>query len=99
MRITEKQREEIRKAVQEIAGNEASVILFGSRVDDHKKGGDVDLLVELPCVVGNPAWLAARLSARISRLMNGRSVDVLMSARNLRDLPIHEHARHSGVRI
>jgi predicted nucleotidyltransferase len=99
MRITPIQRETIRKITTEVAGDDAVVILFGSRVDDNKRGGDLDLLVELPHTIDNPAWLAARLSARISRLMAGRSVDVLLSAPNLMDLPIHEQAKLTGMRL
>lgn len=99
MRITQIQREAIRKITAEVVGDDAIVTLFGSRVDDNKRGGDLDLLVELPHAIDNPAWLAARLSARISRLMAGRSVDVLLSAPNLMNLPIHEQAKLEGVRL
>ena len=97
MRITPIQREAIRKITAEVLGEDAVVTLFGSRVDDSKRGGDLDLLVELPHEIDNPAWLAARLSARISRLMAGRRVDVLLAAPNLMNLPIHEQARREGV--
>ncbi len=99
MRITQIQRESIRKITAEVVGDDAVVTLFGSRVDDNKRGGDLDLLVELPHAIDNPAWLTARLSARISRLMAGRSVDVLLSAPNLMNLPIHEQAKLEGVRL
>lgn len=36
--------------------------------------------------------LAARLAARASRAMDGRKVDVLLSAPNLKRLPVHEVA-------
>ena len=99
MRITQIQREAIRKITAEVVGDDAVVTLFGSRVDDNKRGGDLDLLVELPHAIDNPAWLTARLSARISRLMAGRSVDVLLSAPNLMNLPIHEQAKLEGIRL
>ena len=99
MRITPKQRDLIRSIVIELAGKEAVVSLFGSRTDDDKRGGDLDLLVELPHTVDNPAWLVARLSAKISRTMAGRKTDVLLGAPNLMRLPIHDHARKSGVRL
>ena len=70
--------------------------LFGSRLRDDARGGDVDLLVELPEAVEDPAVLASRLSALISRSLYGRKVDVLLLAPNLRRLPIHEVALQEG---
>ena len=99
MRITAAQRKSIRTITTEIAGSDAVVILFGSRVDNSKRGGDLDLLIELPHAIDNPAWLAARLSARISRMMSGRSVDVVLTAPNLMTLPIHEQAKSTGIRL
>ena len=97
MRINQKQHDGIKKIVKLLAGSQAVVILFGSRVDDAKKGGDVDLLVEIPDYVDNPALLTAKLSVKISNLMFGRKVDVLLSAPNLDYLPIHKYARLNGV--
>ena len=65
-------------------------------VNDSAKGGDLDLFLELPEAVDNPAMLAAKLSAKVSRRMNGRKVDVLISAPNLKTLPIHEVAHREG---
>ena len=48
MRLSASQIETIRDAAQQNFGAEASVWLFGSRVDDTKRGGDVDLYVESP---------------------------------------------------
>jgi hypothetical protein len=68
-------------------------------VDDESRGGDVDLLLELDAPVEEPAQLAARLAAKVSRAMNGRKVDVLIKAPNLRLLPIHTVALTEGVRL
>jgi len=46
MRLTELQRTIIRQTVSRIAGPDALVILFGSRLDDSARGGDLDLLIE-----------------------------------------------------
>ena len=66
-------------------------------MDDSRLGGDLDLLVELDAPVQRPAWLAARLGAQISRLLGGRSVDVVLQAPNLQHQPIHDVAAHNGV--
>ena len=46
MRLTETQRHSIKSAVTSILGEGGRVWLFGSRVDDAKRGGDIDLYVE-----------------------------------------------------
>jgi predicted nucleotidyltransferase len=99
MRITPEQVAVIRSNAALLAGGDARVWLFGSRVDDESRGGDVDLLLELDAPVEEPAQLAARLAAKVSRAMNGRKVDVLIKAPNLRLLPIHTVALTEGVRL
>jgi uncharacterized protein len=44
MRLTQPQQELIKTSVQQLDEN-ARVFLFGSRVDDEKTGGDIDLLI------------------------------------------------------
>ena len=99
MRISDPQIHMIREIVNDLAGPDAEVRLFGSRLDDNAKGGDVDLLVKVPRPVTHPAMLAAGISARVSRRMYGRKVDVLIAAPNLRRLPIHEVAARDGLRL
>lgn len=96
MRLTDEQVQAIRDSVSAIAGPSAQVHVFGSRLQDDARGGDVDLLVTLPEPVEHPARLSAHLSARISRSMHGRQVDVVLSAPNLRRLPIHDIALKEG---
>jgi len=98
MRLREEQLAAIRRIVEEeTGGTAAEVRLFGSRLDDAARGGDVDLFVKLAAPADNPAWLAARLEARIARALDGRDVDVVISAPGLRRSTIHEIAEKEGV--
>ena len=99
MRLSADQANTIRRIVLEESGSEGVVRLFGSRLDDTARGGDIDLLVQLPRAIDNPALLAARLSARLTRALHGRRVDVLLSAPNLKKLPIHTIAASDGVAL
>lgn len=46
MRLTTAQHERILQATYQNFGDDANVWLFGSRVDDTRRGGDIDLYVE-----------------------------------------------------
>lgn len=96
MRLTRQQIANIRRVVAEEAGISASVKVFGSRLDDSARGGDLDLLVSVSEPIPNPALLSARVSGRLTRLMGGREVDVLLSAPNLKRSSVHEIADREG---
>ncbi|TAN50197.1 MAG: nucleotidyltransferase domain-containing protein [Methylococcaceae bacterium] len=97
MRLTPVEIQSIRKAALELAGPAARIRLFGSRLDDAARGGDVDLMLECDDPVAAPALLAARLGAAVSRTMGGRKVDVIICAPNLAQSSIHRIAAEAGV--
>ena len=99
MRLTQDQQAVIRAVSAEIFGAEVDVWLFGSRVDDSKRGGDIDVMLDLHKPVDNPALLSAQFSAKLTRLMQGRKVDVLLFAPNLLHLPIHDVAFKEGIKL
>ncbi|WP_111640043.1 nucleotidyltransferase domain-containing protein [Marinomonas shanghaiensis] len=99
MRLTEDKVQAIKQVVAMLAGEDAKVTLFGSRADDNKKGGDIDLLITVDHVVERPAVLSSKISARLIRLFEGRKVDVLLSAPNLQCLPIHLIAQDKGISL
>ena len=96
MRLTDEEVQSVRRLAQEVGGQRSRVRVFGSRLDDAARGGDLDIMLELPEPVANPALMAAQMSAQVSRVMHGRKVDVLLSAPNLMRLPIHEVAFSEG---
>jgi predicted nucleotidyltransferase len=46
MRISNFERNSIIKNAKKIFGRDVEIFLFGSRIDDNKKGGDIDLYVK-----------------------------------------------------
>lgn len=64
MRLKESEAQAIREAAQKHFGPNVKVLLFGSRVDDTKRGGDIDLLVE-----HDPALQGSDLIKRKLRMM------------------------------
>ena len=60
MRLTEEQIVAIRQLAVELAGDQVRVRVFGSRLDDTARGGDLDIMLVLPEPVDNAALLAAQ---------------------------------------
>lgn len=76
-------------------GEDARVWLFGSRVDDARRGGDIDLLVEVRHPIGNKPREAARFSAELQWQLGDQKIDVIID--DGRDhQPIHDVARQQG---
>lgn len=97
MRLSERQREIILRTAAEVFGEPARVLLFGSRVDDSLRGGDIDLLVEVDYVLENRPAAAARFAARLQRQLGDRRIDVVLIDPRTRLQPIHNVARATGV--
>lgn len=97
MRITSEQASHIKQSVNQVFGEQASVWLFGSRVNDNAKGGDVDLLIKTETPLIDPAILAARVAVKVMRLQNGRKVDVVVQAPNSTPQPIFDIATQKGI--
>ena len=48
MRLSNEYREAIKRNGNAIFGQDCKILLFGSRTDDSKKGGDIDLYIIPP---------------------------------------------------
>lgn len=97
MRLSEYQRSAILEEVGRIFGKRARVRLFGSRVDDSARGGDIDLHIEAG---GSPADLLdreLRLRARLMHRLGERRIDVVVHAHHQPLRPIDEQARQTGI--
>lgn len=99
MRLTERQRQVIHDAAVQVFGPEAKVRLFGSRLDDRLKGGDIDLLVECPAPVENAGLAAARMAAKIQIQLGQRAVDVLYTWPGLEHSCAHRVALAEGEQL
>lgn len=97
MRITLEQQRIIVDAVHQLFGQQGKVSLFGSRVDDRGKGGDLDLLVELPYLPADASWQAARLEARLQQLLGEQKIDVILASPENANWPIVQEAARTGV--
>lgn len=99
MRISPEQRQTIVQAARQQLGEEAQVRLFGSRVHDHLKGGDLDLLVELPHLPADAVWQATCLEARLQQLLGEQKIDVVLAGPENASWPIVREVRQTGITL
>ena len=96
MRLTPAEIAAIKAAARQAFGATAVVRLFGSRVDDSRRGGDIDLHVE----VDPPFDLHVRRHEFIERLfarIDEQRVDVIATIRGETARPIEQIAYRDGI--
>lgn len=97
MRLTTEQIEIIRKSAEEAFGKGSTVTLFGSRVDDRKRGGDIDLLVQ-PALLDDQLQRKLRMLTLLERRLGERKVDVVVETPG-DNRPIVQIAHETGVAL
>ncbi len=76
MRLQIKEIESIVRIAKEIYGESVKVYLFGSRVDDTRKGGDIDLLIRTS---GEKKGVLARIRmlTRLKSAIGEQKIDII----------------------
>ncbi|NTU54383.1 MAG: nucleotidyltransferase domain-containing protein [Chlorobiaceae bacterium] len=93
MRLSTTQQQDILQATRQNFGADARVWLFGSRVDDSRRGGDVDLYVETGLRTSPMATLRCKMALE-ERL--DLHVDLVVN-NHVKDEPIYHIAKQQGV--
>lgn len=99
MRLSAADIDRIKSAVARVAGPGVRARLFGSRTDDARRGGDIDLLLDFDRPVQHPALLGAQVEAAIIVAIGDRKVDVLLRAPNLAESEVDAVALETGVEL
>lgn len=101
MRLNQKQIEIIRKAFSDHFLPQDELWVFGSRVNDEAKGGDIDLYVETGCPSSGEAF-QKRISfiVALKRALGDQKIDVVVRCLHSSEhLPIYDEARSKGVKL
>ena len=96
MRLLPHQIEAIRAVTAEVGGDEARVLLFGSRTRDDLRGGDIDLLIELPQPPADRLAIVLKVHSRLQRVLGQRKIDVLVADPTSPPSPVLRAARRDG---
>ena len=99
MRLTPDQVHAIKETAAAVLGAGARVVLFGSRVDDAKKGGDIDLLFETDHRVSNHVATVGALYVALIRKLGDRKIDILLKDAATPTAPVLTIARQTGIQL
>jgi len=96
MRLTEFEVEAIKKVFSEVF-KEGNLYIFGSRVDDRKLGGDIDLFIDLPYEITTEELVERRREFRIKlqEAIGEQKIDIVISKDKNRG--IEQEALKRGV--
>ncbi len=99
MRLSTDQIQAIRYAATASFGNDTAVWLFGSRVDDAKKGGDIDLLVRPAATAADQSFAKKiRMLTLLEGLLGERKIDLVIEQPH-DPRPIVSVAHATGIQI
>lgn len=96
MRLNTQQITTIVNAAKVVAGNDVRIWLYGSRLDDSRRGGDIDLLVESSQSLG--LIQRAKLKNSLEETLQ-LPVDILAYSPEQAESPFVRLARAQAVRL
>ena len=95
MRINKEDIVLIKTITKECFGNNAKVYLFGSRVDDRKKGGDIDLYIETD--IKNDVFKEKlKMLGMLHEVLGEQKIDIVIN-NFIYDKFIYQVAKNEGI--
>ncbi|MGH8608199.1 MAG: nucleotidyltransferase domain-containing protein [Gammaproteobacteria bacterium] len=98
MRLSDEEKAAIKGVVRQVFGEDAIVRVFGSRVDDRRRGGDIDLHLEVPKDKSSLAY-ELRFQLELLKALGERKVDVVLYAQGAAAKPIDAIALRTGIQL
>lgn len=98
MRISPETLRLIKELAIKYFGEDCEVKIFGSRIDDTKRGGDIDIYVETSKDVEPD--IQAMFLAELKIKAGDQKIDLLVQRRDRpKKDPVFEYAKNTGVKI
>lgn len=97
MRLSPFQVQAIKSSAIHAFGGGVSIYLFGSRVDDKAKGGDIDLFVETDLEKGKAMLAQLKFVVALQKKIGEQKVDVIVQSQDTDNQPVFQEARRTGV--
>ncbi|MCX7083977.1 MAG: nucleotidyltransferase domain-containing protein [Methylococcales bacterium] len=95
MRLSDFEIKTIKHLANQFYGQQAKVVLFGSRVDDSKKGGDIDVFIETPLETNIKDKL--NFLVQLENYIGEQKVDLVVKSKNSPPKDIFNIAKSTGI--
>lgn len=95
MRLNEEDINFIKRTTQDCFGSNAIVYLFGSRVDDKKRGGDIDLYIETD-ITENIFKRKLKMLVELEKLIGEQKIDIIIN-NFIQEKFIYHVAKSEGI--
>ena len=99
MRLTPTQQQLIKDTVDRVLQTPHRVWLFGSRVDDNLRGGDIDLFIETEAILPDRVKAICSLYGALIYSLGDRKLDILLKDAQTQDAPVFDIAKRTGVML
>jgi predicted nucleotidyltransferase len=98
MRISQETAKIIKELSLKYFGEDSKVYLFGSRADDTKRGGDIDIYVETKVDISKQFDLRVKFLTELTMKIGEQKIDIVINNLTFdKKLPIYEIAKRKGV--
>ena len=97
MRIKDEDKIIIKKITKEYFGSSARVYLFGSRINDQKKGGDIDLYIETD-LKKDIIRQKLKMLGMLHEALGEQKIDIVVN-NFVNDKYIYHIAKDEGIRL
>jgi len=95
MRLNAETKDKIIKYASQYFGPDIKLYLFGSRIYDHKKGGDIDLYLESLKEIDINHQV--KFLNSIYKYATERKIDLIVKTPSSKDKPIYHTAKQEGI--
>ncbi|SMN13028.1 hypothetical protein BHECKSOX2_1599 [Bathymodiolus heckerae thiotrophic gill symbiont] len=99
MRLSDFQRNTIKQIAKQHFNTQVKVKLFGSRVDDKRKGGDIDLLLEFSDNTTQLAKKVLRFNTLLQRKLGEQKIDIITLEPCQTPNAIQQQALQKGIEL
>ncbi len=99
LRLSEEEIRAIRETASEVFGKDVEIILFGSRLDLNRHGGDIDLLVKTSMTPKEFVEKKFEFIYKLWQRIGQQKIDVVYYNPEKGELPIHRKALSEGIKL